>query len=126
MYNTFVFKNLCQLFNKYAVVRTEHDALVKCMTKIFSNLLAFSENPNFNKYDITKTGLVGRKACLMVGIVLTELPTTEGGGTLPPAPPFRRPWASLTTTTMGQQWEAHSAKIPMGSIRFWQNPSYLK
>ena len=92
MYNTFVFKNLCQLFNKYAVVRTEHDALVKCMTKIFSNLLAFAENPNFNKYDITKTGLVVRKTCLMVGIVLTELPTTEGGeGHCPRHPPSGAP-----------------------------------
>ena len=34
---------------KYAVARTEHDALVKSMTKIFSNFVAFSENPNFNK-----------------------------------------------------------------------------
>ena len=45
---TFVLKNLRQLFDKYAVVRTEHDALVKIMTKIFSNFMAFSENPNFN------------------------------------------------------------------------------
>ena len=28
-------------------MRTEHDALVKSMTKIFSNFVAFSENPNF-------------------------------------------------------------------------------
>ena len=39
--------NLRQLFDKYAVARTEHDALVKSMTKIFSNFVAFSENPNF-------------------------------------------------------------------------------
>ena len=26
---------------------TEHNALVKSMTKIFSNFMAFSENPNF-------------------------------------------------------------------------------
>ena len=31
---TFVFKNLCRLFDKYAVVRIEHVALVKSMTKI--------------------------------------------------------------------------------------------
>ena len=32
---TFAFQNLRQLFDKYAVVRTEHDALVKSTTKIF-------------------------------------------------------------------------------------------
>ena len=31
----------------YAVERTEHDALVKSMTKILSSFVAFSENPNF-------------------------------------------------------------------------------
>ena len=41
-------KNLRQLFDKYAVARTVHDALVKSTTKIFSNFVAFSENPNFN------------------------------------------------------------------------------
>ena len=46
--STFVLKNLRQLFDKYAVVRTEHAALVKSMTNIFSNFVAFSENPNFN------------------------------------------------------------------------------
>ena len=45
--STFVFKNLRQLFDKYAVARTEHDALVKSMTKIFFKFVAFSENPNF-------------------------------------------------------------------------------
>ena len=40
-------KNLRQLFDKYAVARTEHDALVKSTTKIFSNFVAFSEIPNF-------------------------------------------------------------------------------
>ena len=45
---TFVLKNLRQFFAKYAVVRTEHYAHVKSTTKIFSNFLAFSENPNFN------------------------------------------------------------------------------
>ena len=44
---TFVFKNLPRLFDKYAVACTEHDALVKSTTKIFSNFVAFSENPNF-------------------------------------------------------------------------------
>ena len=44
---TFVLKNLHQLFDKYAVAPTEHDALVKSTTKIFSNFVAFSENPNF-------------------------------------------------------------------------------
>ena len=44
---TFVFKNLPRLFDKYAVARTEHDALVKSTTKSFSNFVAFSENPNF-------------------------------------------------------------------------------
>ena len=44
---TFVLKNLRRLFDKYAVARTEHDALVKSTTKIFSNFVAFSENPNF-------------------------------------------------------------------------------
>ena len=49
---TFVFKNLRQLFDKYAVARTEHDALVKSTTKIFSNFVAFSENPNFTTVSI--------------------------------------------------------------------------
>ena len=42
-----VFKNLCRLFGKYSVA--EHDDLVKSTTKIFSNFVAFSKNPNFNK-----------------------------------------------------------------------------
>ena len=49
MYNTtcpHFFLNLRRLFDKYAV-RTEHDALVKSTTKIFSNSEAFSENPDF-------------------------------------------------------------------------------
>ena len=41
-------KNLRRLFDKYAVARTEHDALFKSPTKIFLNFVAFSENPNFN------------------------------------------------------------------------------
>ena len=45
----FLKKNLRQLFDKYAVARTEHDAIVKSTTKIFSNFVAFSENPNFKK-----------------------------------------------------------------------------
>ena len=45
----FVLKNLCQLFDKYVVARTEHDALVKSTTKILSNFVAFSENPNFTR-----------------------------------------------------------------------------
>ena len=44
MYNT----ASAWLFDKYAVARTEHDALVKSTTKIFSNFVAFFENPNFN------------------------------------------------------------------------------
>ena len=47
--STFIFKNLCWLFNKYAVARTEHNILVKTTMKIFSNFLAFSENPNCTK-----------------------------------------------------------------------------
>ena len=39
--------HVCQLFDKYAAARKEHDALVKSKTKIFSNFVAFSENPNF-------------------------------------------------------------------------------
>ena len=42
-------KNLRRLFGKYAVSHKEHDALVKSMTKIFSNFMAFSENSNFNR-----------------------------------------------------------------------------
>ena len=45
---TSVLKNLRQLFDKYAVARKEHDALVKSTTKIFSNFVAFSENIKFN------------------------------------------------------------------------------
>ena len=37
-------KNLRQLFDKYAVAQTEHNALFKSTTKIFSNFVAFSEN----------------------------------------------------------------------------------
>ena len=48
-WSTFVFKNLRQLFDKYDVARTEHDAFVKSTTKIFSNFVAFSENPNFTE-----------------------------------------------------------------------------
>ena len=44
---TFVLKNLRRLFDKYAVTRAEHDALVKSASKSFSNFVAFSENPNF-------------------------------------------------------------------------------
>ena len=51
---TFVLKNLRRLFDKYAVARTEHDALVKSTTKIFSNFVAFSENPNFTFYHHSK------------------------------------------------------------------------
>ena len=47
--STFVLKNLRWLFDKYAVAHTEHDDLVKSTTKIFSNFVAFSENPNFMK-----------------------------------------------------------------------------
>ena len=46
---TFVLKNHRRLFEKYAVARTEHDALVRSKTKIFSNFVAFSGNPNFIK-----------------------------------------------------------------------------
>ena len=45
--STIVLKNLHQLFDKYAVACTEHDALVKSLTKIFKNFVTFSENPNF-------------------------------------------------------------------------------
>ena len=50
---TFVLKNLRQLFDKYAVARTEHNALIKIKMKIFSNFVAFSENPNFIKVNTT-------------------------------------------------------------------------
>ena len=45
-----ILKNLRRLFDKYPVVRTEHDALVKNSTKTFSNFVAFSGNPNFNSH----------------------------------------------------------------------------
>ena len=48
--STFVFKNLRQLFDKYAVV--------KSTTKIFSNFVAFSENTNFNKISRENFSLV--------------------------------------------------------------------
>ena len=41
--STFLKKNLRQLFDKYAVAHTEHDALVKNTMKIFSNFVASSE-----------------------------------------------------------------------------------
>ena len=44
---TFVLKNLCRIFDKYAVARTAHDALVKSIAKNFSNFVAISENANF-------------------------------------------------------------------------------
>ena len=40
-------KNIFQIFDKYAVAHTENEALVKSTMKIFSNFVAFSENPNF-------------------------------------------------------------------------------
>ena len=54
----FVLKNLRRLFDKYTVARTEHDALVKSTTKIFSNVVAFSEDTNFTHI------LVSRKKTL--------------------------------------------------------------
>ena len=50
--STFVLKNLRRLFDKYTVARTEQYALVKSTTKIFSNFVAFSENPSFMKYEL--------------------------------------------------------------------------
>jgi hypothetical protein len=35
------------MFVKYTVARKEQEALVKSTTKIFSNFVAFSENPHF-------------------------------------------------------------------------------
>ena len=52
--STFVLKNLRRLFDKYAVARTEPNALVKSTTKIFSNFVAFSENPNFTYLENTE------------------------------------------------------------------------
>ena len=54
--STFVSKNLHQLFDKHAVAGTEHDAIVKSTTKIFSNFVAFSENPKFtwNRVKLSK------------------------------------------------------------------------
>ena len=43
-------KNLCRLFDKYAVARTEHNTPVKSTMKIFSNFVAFSENTKFNTW----------------------------------------------------------------------------
>ena len=39
---------VCIIQDKYAVAGTEHDALVKSTTKIFSNFVDFLENSNFN------------------------------------------------------------------------------
>ena len=50
-------KNLRQLFDKYAVARTEHDTLVKSTMKIFSKFEAFSENPNFRYARLPTVGL---------------------------------------------------------------------
>ena len=52
--STFVLKNLWQLFDKYAVARTENDTLVKSTTFFLSNFVAFSKNPNFNETQISK------------------------------------------------------------------------
>ena len=54
-------KNLRRLFDKYDVARTEHDALVKSTTKIFSNFVAFSENPNFSKVEFVRSFFGGIK-----------------------------------------------------------------
>ena len=54
--STFVLKNLRQLFDKYAVARTEHNALVKSTTKIFSNF----ENANFTRKGVEQCYLVQR------------------------------------------------------------------
>ena len=43
--STFVFKNLCQLFDKYAVARTEHNTLVKSTSKIFFKFCGLLRKP---------------------------------------------------------------------------------
>ena len=50
---------------KTCTLNTEHDALVKSSTKIFSNFVAFSENPNF-KYLIVLSSR-GKKCFLKGG-----------------------------------------------------------
>ena len=70
--STFVLKNLHRLFDKYAVVHTEQDPLVKSTMKIFSNFVAFSENPNFIwREDITKYKVYWRHARGKVSAMVT-------------------------------------------------------
>ena len=70
---TFILKNLLQLFDKYAVAHTENDALVKNTRKIFSNFVAFSENPNFK----TETKHAIKKISVFVTLVLVHLKLTN-------------------------------------------------
>ena len=42
---TFVLKNLRRLFDKYAVARTEHNALVESTTKIFFKFCGLLRKP---------------------------------------------------------------------------------
>ena len=58
-------KKLRRLFDKYAVARTEDDALVKSTMKIFSNFMAFSENPNFN-ITIERNDLLKMNLCSFI------------------------------------------------------------
>ena len=43
--STFILKNLRQLFDKYAVARTEHDALVKSTTNFFVKFCGLLRKP---------------------------------------------------------------------------------
>ena len=69
---TFVLKNLRQLFDKYAVASTEHDALVKHATKIFSNFVAFSENPNFTIFPYIRATGINISQSLQMGVLIKD------------------------------------------------------
>ena len=86
-----------------------------------------TENPNFNKYDIAKTGLVVRKTCLMVGIVLTELPTTEGGGgPWAPSTPLPAPLGFIDDNDDGSTMGSPQRKNPYGVNQILAEPVLSK
>ena len=55
--STFVLKNLRQLFDKYAVARTKHDALVKSTTMIFFKFCGLLRKPKL--YVNVSANLIG-------------------------------------------------------------------
>ena len=96
--STFFKRNLRRRFDKYAVARTEHDALAKSMTKIFSTLVAFSENPNFTKKTFFFYFRNERENALLSVIEETRHDTFESAE--------RQHWDAVSS-----EWEADKMRI---------------